>query len=96
MFAKWGLIVSVALASLATMSAKPSPYAFSAKDENGQTHTLEKYKGRYLVLEWTNSKCPFVVDHYERNTMVKLHNKFKNRNVKWLAVNSSHFNKPAD
>lgn len=80
--------------ALCLSGAKNSKFEFSAKDENGKVHSLAKYKGKYLVLEWTNGECPFVVDHYERNTMVKLNNKFKNKNVVWLAVNSSHFITP--
>lgn len=71
--------------------AKPAP-EFSLKDAEGNTHDLAKYKGKYVVLEWTNSDCPFVQDHYERKTMVRTFNKFKAKNVVWLAVNSTHYN----
>ena len=64
--------------------------AFSLKDHNGKTVKLEDYKGKIVVLEWFNYECPFVRYHYEKKpTMVSLANKYKDKNVVWLAVNST-------
>jgi peroxiredoxin len=70
--------------------------AFSVKDEQGKKHRLADYRGKVLVLEWTNPECPFVKRHYRKKTMTRLAKAFGGREVVWLAVNSSHFNKPAD
>ena len=41
----------------------PAP-DFNATDSFGQTRTLSAYKGKIIVLEWTNNGCPFVGKHY--------------------------------
>lgn len=37
---------------------------FKAKDINGQECSLSQFKGKIIVLEWTNPKCPFVRKQY--------------------------------
>lgn len=69
--------------------------AFELQDENGTTHTLAQYRGRIVVLEWTNPQCPFVVRHYNADTMENLAQQAGD-DVVYFAVNSSHFNTPAD
>jgi len=42
-----------------------------------------------VVVEWFNPECPFVVKHYEKNTtMPDTFNAFKDKGVKWVAINS--------
>lgn len=65
--------------------------AFSLKDHTGKAHTLADYKGKVVVLEWTNPECPFVVRHYREKTMKTLSEQYAGKDVVWLAVNSSHF-----
>lgn len=69
--------------------------AFELKDQAGKLHRLKDYRGKVVVLEWTNPGCPYVVRHYKKGTMAGLASKVKGK-VVWLAVNSSHFNKPKD
>ena len=64
---------------------------FSLQDLNGKTHTLSQYKGKVVVLEWTNHTCPFVVRHYKAKTMTALAQKHKD--VVWLTIDSTHFAK---
>ena len=33
---------------------------FTLKDAAGKTVKLSDFRGRYVVLEWTNPHCPFV------------------------------------
>ncbi|MCS7312577.1 MAG: thioredoxin family protein [Acidobacteria bacterium] len=73
----------------------PAP-DFTLPDENGTRHKLSQYRGRIVVLEWTNPQCPFVQEHYQNKTMIRLYERYRSQDVVWLAVNSSHFNKPAD
>ena len=40
---------------------------FTATDALGKTHKLSDFKGKHVVLEWTNPNCPFVVKHYSGN-----------------------------
>ena len=41
---------------------------FVAKDINGQDVSLEGYKGKVVVLEWTNHRCPYVKKQYSKDT----------------------------
>ena len=61
---------------------------FSLKDLAGKTHTLSQYKGKIVVLEWTNHTCPFVVRHYKAKTMTTLAK--KHNDVVWLTIDSTH------
>lgn len=79
------LLGSPALA--VTVGAKAP--TFTASDENGQKHKLSEYKGKYVVLEWTNHGCPFVVSHYKKGKMQKVQEKWTQKGVQWLRVISS-------
>jgi peroxiredoxin len=85
----------VAAAAPAPTIGKPAP-AFSGVDETGAKHTLADYKGKAVVLEWTNPDCPFVARHYQADTMEKLAAALGAKEVVWLAVNSTYSNTPAD
>lgn len=86
---------STALAKQAAEIGKPAP-EFSAADETGTRHALSQYRGKLVVLEWTNPDCPYVARHYARDTMEKLARSYGTRGVVWLAVNSTHSNQPQD
>lgn len=62
---------------------------FSVKDAKGKTHSLADYKGKWLVLEWYNKDCPFVVKHYDSKNMQNIQGRFADKDVKWLQVISS-------
>lgn len=62
---------------------------FDLKDQTGTAHSLSQYRGKVVVLEWTNPTCPFVVKHYERDTMTQL--AAAHPSVVWLTINSSHY-----
>jgi peroxiredoxin len=62
---------------------------FSATDTNGKTQTLSQYKGKYVVLEWTNPDCPIVHKHYDSGNMQKLQKEFTGKGVVWLSIDSS-------
>jgi len=61
---------------------------FSALDTAGKTHRLSDYKGKLVVLEWTNPGCPFVQKHYSGN-MQGLQKEAVGKGVVWLAINST-------
>jgi peroxiredoxin len=69
---------------------------FNLKDADGKTHSLADYRGKVVVLEWTNPGCPFVQRHYKNGTMKNLAAKYAGKGVVWLAVNSTKTNTPAD
>lgn len=67
---------------------KPAPN-FSATDATGKSHQLSDYKGKYVVLEWTNHECPFTVKHYKSGNMQALQKTYTDKDVVWLSVISS-------
>ncbi|WP_309683404.1 thioredoxin family protein [Polaromonas sp.] len=65
---------------------------FSAPDTSGTVRQLSDFKGKLVVLEWTNTGCPFVRKHYTGNgagNMQRLQKEFTARGVVWLAINST-------
>lgn len=67
---------------------RPAP-AFEATDADGRTVRLSDFKGRTVVLEWTNHDCPFVRKHYESGAMQALQKRWTGQGVVWLSVISS-------
>jgi peroxiredoxin len=89
--AAFGLALSPAPAGaqLATLAiGKPAP-AFSAPTADGKTASLADYKGKTVVLEWTNNGCPFVRAAYDSGMMQRVQAAAKAQGVVWLTVNSS-------
>ena len=67
---------------------QPAPL-FTGTDADGQSVRLEDYKGKTVVLEWTNHECPFVMKHYGGQAMQALQKKWTDSGVIWLTVISS-------
>lgn len=67
---------------------QPAP-DFSVADTQGKTHRLADYKGKFVVLEWTNFGCPFVRKHYDSGNMQSLQKTYTGKGVVWLTVSSS-------
>ena len=55
------LIATAALVALGAQAAatvgQPAP-DFTLKDTSGKTVRLSDFKGKHVVLEWTNTGCP--------------------------------------
>jgi len=66
----------------------PAP-GFTATDSNGKTVNLADFKGKTVVLEWTNNGCPFVRKHYGSGNMQTLQAEATKNGVVWLSVASS-------
>ncbi len=75
-------------AQAAASVGQPAP-AFTLTDTSGQTRTLAEFKGKTVVLEWTNPGCPFVRKHYDSANLPGLQKEFTAKDVVWLAVNST-------
>jgi peroxiredoxin len=58
--------------------------AFTLHDIEGKSVSLADFAGKTVVLEWINPDCPFVVRHYNLDTMTKL--AAANKDVVWLAI----------
>jgi peroxiredoxin len=67
---------------------QPAP-EFTLADGAGKSHALSSFKGKFVVLEWNNFDCPFVVKHYGSGNMQKLQKDYTGKGVVWLTVNSS-------
>src|SRR5258708_30486049 len=49
--------------------------AFTLTDSNGRNLSLADFKGKTVVLEWTNHECSYVGEHYRGNNMQALQQK---------------------
>jgi peroxiredoxin len=68
---------------------------FELDSFDGRTVRLSKYRDRIVVLEWMNGECPFSRYHYETTrTMADLAEKYKSKEVVWLAINSTNNTTP--
>ncbi len=87
-----GAALAAALGPMAARAAatvgQPAP-AFELRDAAGAPVKLADFKGRTVVLEWTNPGCPFVVKHYGSNNMQALQKDAKAQGVVWLAISST-------
>jgi peroxiredoxin len=81
-------ILSLSLAAYALRVGDPAP-DFSGTDSHGQTHKLSEYKGKFVVLEWTNNGCPYTRKHYDSGNMQSLQKQWTAKGVVWLTVLSS-------
>ena len=78
----------VAVQAHAVTVGEPAP-GFELKDTSGKTVKLADFKGRHVVLEWSNPGCPFVVKHYGAQNMQGLQKEYTAKNVAWLSINST-------
>lgn len=67
---------------------EPAP-EFAAKDTKGKPQSVAQYKGRILVLEWTNPECPFVKKHYGSGNMQDTQVFARENDAVWISVVSS-------
>jgi peroxiredoxin len=67
---------------------EPAP-AFTAVDSNGRSHALGDFKGKTVVLEWTNDGCPYVRKHYGTGSMQKTQRDLTAAGAVWLTIVSS-------
>jgi peroxiredoxin len=72
---------------------QPAP-AFTRRDVSGRTVSLADFRGRTVVLEWTNPGCPFVRKHYVSGNLPALQSKYAAGGVVWIAVNSTNPDHP--
>jgi peroxiredoxin len=85
------LAASIGLPGAARAEAlpgQPAP-AFELADASGKSVTLADFKGRFVVLEWTNPGCPFVLKHYGSQNMQSLQKEAAAKGVVWLSISST-------
>ncbi len=81
-----GLVIAT-LAHAAPEVGKPAP-AFTGTDSHGKRVSLADYRGKIVILEWTNHECPFVMAHYAGH-MQQLQKEATAQGAIWLSVISS-------
>jgi peroxiredoxin len=91
------IVAGAALAGLGALPAAAQAVAtvgqaapgFELTDTTGKTVKLADFKGRHVVLEWTNPGCPFVVKHYGSHNMQALQKEAVANGVVWLSISST-------
>ena len=81
-------LLGLSLSASAVRVGDPAP-DFTGTDSNGQTHKLSAYRGKYVVLEWTNNGCPYTRKHYTSGNMQNLQKEWTAKGVVWLTILSS-------
>lgn len=79
-------LTSISLADV--QIGAPAP-AFGLQNSQGDTVKLSDYKGKYVILEWTNHLCPFVGKHYDSGNMQRLQKTYTDKGYTWLSIISS-------
>ena len=67
---------------------QPAPQ-FSLKGVDGKEYKLADLKGKVVVLEWSNHKCPVCNRHVRAKTAENVMKKFEGKPVVWLGIDSS-------
>jgi peroxiredoxin len=86
-----GLTAALAASALADkdgVALGTAAPGFALKNQDGKDVKLSDYKGKIVVLQWLDPRCPFVQRHYEASTFVNLDNKWNGRDVVHLAIYS--------
>lgn len=90
---KLSLLTAVAAFAASSAFAGPAVDAkapsFSGLASNGETISLSQFKGKTVVLEWTNDGCPFVQKHYKTGNMQKTQKAADAAGAVWITVISS-------
>jgi cytochrome oxidase Cu insertion factor (SCO1/SenC/PrrC family) len=67
---------------------KPAP-DFAGTDTRGAAVRLSDFRGKTVVLEWSNHECPYVRKHYGSGNMQKTQAAARAMGVVWLTIISS-------
>ncbi len=95
------LVAVVILASAAMAGVPPKTQSveigkmvpdFTLTSSDGKKISLSDYKGKVVVLQWSNHVCPYIKFHEGTNkTTQKLNQMFAGKDVVWLAIDSSNY-----
>lgn len=85
------MLMLAALAGPALANPKTGEMApeFTGTDSKGAAHALSAYRGKTVILEWTNHGCPYVQKHYGTGNMQALQKETTGNGIVWLTVISS-------
>jgi hypothetical protein len=82
------LCTATGAALAAATVGQPAP-AFTATDVTGKAVSLADFKGKHVVLEWTNPGCPYVQKHYGAGNMQATQRGAADQGVVWLSINTT-------
>ena len=83
------LLFAVASSVAAAPHVGKDAPTFTLLSASGEEVSLADFRGKTVVLEWTNHLCPFVVKHYSSGNMQGLQKKYTDQGVVWLSIISS-------
>ncbi len=87
------LACTAALFAAASVQAAPSVGQpapdFTLSDTSGKAVKLSGFRGKHVVLEWTNPGCPYVKKHYNSGNMPAVQKEATAKGVVWLSINST-------
>lgn len=63
--------------------------AFTLSSTAGKSYSLSDFKGKYVVLEWSNHDCPYVVRHYATGNMQATQKWAREKGAVWMTIVSS-------
>ena len=84
-----GIVLATTLPVLGAAPGAAAP-DFTIADTSGKPVKLADYRGKFVVLEWTNPECPFVQKHYNSQNMQGLQKEWGAKDVVWLTINSTN------
>jgi hypothetical protein len=67
---------------------QPAP-EFAVEDSKGTSRHLSEFRGKPVVLEWTNADCPYTRKHYTSGNMQGVQTLAQKNGVIWLSLISS-------
>ncbi|MDZ4843046.1 MAG: redoxin domain-containing protein [Hyphomicrobium aestuarii] len=82
-------VTSLAAPTAAAPAIGEAAPPFTAVDSRGKPVALADFKGKTVILEWTNHDCPYVGKHYSTNNMQSLQKAATASGLVWLTVVSS-------
>jgi peroxiredoxin len=87
----FGIALSVSASAIASVGPEVGKSApdFTAVDSNGKSVKLSQFRGKLVVLEWTNHDCPYVGKHYRSKNMQKTQKAARAMGAVWLSIISS-------
>lgn len=88
------VVATGALAQPASVGSAAPP--FVAKNLAGEAVALADFKGKYVVLEWTNPDCPYVRKHYNSGNMPATQKQATAKGAVWLAVSTGDTHTPSE
>ncbi len=88
LFTLLAFVVLISTSDAVAKMDKPAP-DFTLNSVSGTMVSLSDYRGKTVVLEWTNHDCPYVQKHYDSDNMQSLQRKYTTQDVVWLSIISS-------